>query len=281
MQAVQPTASHYCSIPTCHKVTTNRCGGCKITFYCSAECQLKDWKAHKPLCKREIKVLPSSEQSVSSQIAIAKNSLDAKGLRQFKVMQDMLRDWNRQEVIPDYLKSVPETPESELLHLIIFLDEDESSGIKLYDKLGTVPGIRIIEKSNCVPTNPPKDCANYVFQKEEWYKNISRRQILFETYDRTLSFLRKQGYTPTPSPQVGDLIAYCTAYLRGGTHISHYGVVSKVVGSSIEIQSKWNHGHVFEHPFQIVPPLYGCGYTFLTLQKMPTENTAESKKESK
>ena len=28
-----------------------KCAGCEKVFYCGAECQKKDWKEHKPVCK--------------------------------------------------------------------------------------------------------------------------------------------------------------------------------------------------------------------------------------
>lgn len=31
-----------------------QCGRCKSTHYCSRDCQVKDWKAHKPTCKKEV-----------------------------------------------------------------------------------------------------------------------------------------------------------------------------------------------------------------------------------
>eukprot|EP00347_Sterkiella_histriomuscorum_P019773 403340343 len=34
----------------CGKNATQRCSRCKNQWYCSRECQLKQWKAHKPLC---------------------------------------------------------------------------------------------------------------------------------------------------------------------------------------------------------------------------------------
>ena len=35
----------------CGKVATQRCSKCKNQWYCSRECQLKKWKAHKALCE--------------------------------------------------------------------------------------------------------------------------------------------------------------------------------------------------------------------------------------
>ncbi len=34
------------------KLDTKRCTGCKKVWYCSKECQKKDWKLHKNKCKR-------------------------------------------------------------------------------------------------------------------------------------------------------------------------------------------------------------------------------------
>ena len=35
----------------CGKVATQRCSKCKNQLYCSRECQIKQWKAHKALCE--------------------------------------------------------------------------------------------------------------------------------------------------------------------------------------------------------------------------------------
>ena len=32
------------------------CGACKGPLYCSAECQKKEWKKHKPICKRQLEL---------------------------------------------------------------------------------------------------------------------------------------------------------------------------------------------------------------------------------
>lgn len=34
----------------CGKEATKRCSKCRMEWYCSRECQVKDWKKHKPLC---------------------------------------------------------------------------------------------------------------------------------------------------------------------------------------------------------------------------------------
>lgn len=39
------------SCPACGKRASNRCTGCNRQWYCSANCQRKDFKAHKKLCK--------------------------------------------------------------------------------------------------------------------------------------------------------------------------------------------------------------------------------------
>ena len=44
--------NHHCS--TCDKEEcTFRCGACKTNYYCSKECQAKDWLTHKATCKKK------------------------------------------------------------------------------------------------------------------------------------------------------------------------------------------------------------------------------------
>ena len=39
--------------PVCGKIATHKCTGCdKGIYYCNRNCQKKDWKTHKPLCKK-------------------------------------------------------------------------------------------------------------------------------------------------------------------------------------------------------------------------------------
>jgi len=41
-----------CGNPACDVLGTSVCVGCKTICYCSRECQVQDWKRHKPECKR-------------------------------------------------------------------------------------------------------------------------------------------------------------------------------------------------------------------------------------
>ncbi|KAJ7438018.1 hypothetical protein B0H11DRAFT_596284 [Mycena galericulata] len=45
-----PLAPNFCI--QCAKHAETRCAACKIVFYCSQECQRRDWKYHKRQCKQ-------------------------------------------------------------------------------------------------------------------------------------------------------------------------------------------------------------------------------------
>ena len=48
--------------PSCHKIGEHSaCSGCLMVSYCSRECQKKDWKTHKSLCKILTKIRGSSK----------------------------------------------------------------------------------------------------------------------------------------------------------------------------------------------------------------------------
>jgi len=49
--APQAGGTHVCGNgQTCTKVGTKRCSRCKLVWYCSSECQSKDWKRHRKEC---------------------------------------------------------------------------------------------------------------------------------------------------------------------------------------------------------------------------------------
>ena len=48
----------------CGEVATQRCSKCKDAWYCSRECQLKNWKQHKETCKLLSKI--AEEAAITS-----------------------------------------------------------------------------------------------------------------------------------------------------------------------------------------------------------------------
>ena len=57
--------SNHCN--TCGKMDTNlkKCGACGRSWYCSQDCQRKDWKEHKKVCKALKKNVPASSSLTS------------------------------------------------------------------------------------------------------------------------------------------------------------------------------------------------------------------------
>ena len=56
--------SHICGLPGCNQPGTKGCSSCLNERYCNAECQKKDWKIHKIMCKimkRKDELLPLKE----------------------------------------------------------------------------------------------------------------------------------------------------------------------------------------------------------------------------
>lgn len=50
---------HICARPDCNEIGKRACSACRTEYYCSAECQKGDWKAHKIMCHL-IKMMPSN-----------------------------------------------------------------------------------------------------------------------------------------------------------------------------------------------------------------------------
>ena len=48
-QSKKPPRTTSCVV--CKKITKYLCSGCKSVYYCDRECQLKQWKDHKIICK--------------------------------------------------------------------------------------------------------------------------------------------------------------------------------------------------------------------------------------
>lgn len=49
-KAIQTIDTSHCNYCTRTSTALKYCGKCRVTAYCSRECQLKDWSDHKPMC---------------------------------------------------------------------------------------------------------------------------------------------------------------------------------------------------------------------------------------
>lgn len=66
------------SCATCSKTSSEtenlkRCAKCQTTWYCSRECQKKDWKAHKKVCSKQAADAPKAEHSSTYKTPQVKN----------------------------------------------------------------------------------------------------------------------------------------------------------------------------------------------------------------
>ena len=52
----------------CGAMATQRCSKCKMAWYCSRDCQLRQWKKHKPICAmfKEAKDHEASEKAAAA-----------------------------------------------------------------------------------------------------------------------------------------------------------------------------------------------------------------------
>lgn len=58
-----------CGVATCGEPATFRCSKCKCTWYCRRQCQVEDWKKHKPMCKMMCQAAkPANDDGDSSAI---------------------------------------------------------------------------------------------------------------------------------------------------------------------------------------------------------------------
>mgnify|MGYP001604471914 CR=1 FL=1 len=130
----------------------------------------------------------------------------------------------------------------------------------LYDTLVTrVRGMEIVEKRD--PRTDSDRCADYVFgriMQEPWAQiNL---QFIEELWSDTIRFLEGKGYYEVEMPKKGVMVAYFntdySAVLEGarlGQAIAkHFGVFQ-----NNRVISKWSRGHVYRHPIESVPTLYG------------------------
>jgi hypothetical protein len=94
------TDTQQTNIPTCNTCNKideklKKCTRCKTMFYCSKECQVKDWKKHKKICKKY-----NSNNNNSNKNAPQKDTLkDAEILGNTKAERKKLREQRIKEMI--------------------------------------------------------------------------------------------------------------------------------------------------------------------------------------
>lgn len=131
-----------------------------------------------------------------------------------------------------------------------------------YDDIAKVAGFSIVEKRN------PEDdyryrCAEYAFKKEPWKIEGYKSEKDGITQERTFwtdpeQFITERGYDKLMgTPEDGDIIAYGLNDLNEFVynHFGTYQGIGKVV-------SKFERGHVYKHPWHLVPEAYGDQVVF-------------------
>jgi len=72
--ASAPELLRSCALASCgakeaHKAHFSRCGACKTVVYCSKDCQLADWPAHKKACKAARKAAEAAKTTSAGNAA--------------------------------------------------------------------------------------------------------------------------------------------------------------------------------------------------------------------
>src|ERR1043165_7878559 len=106
----------------CQKPSKSQCGKCHQTYYCSKECQKKDWKEHKKSCgnlstqqsisKTNIPNLPSGSSSDNALSELFANMMSFMDKDDSSVMED----WHVPDFEKEYVKEYPR--EKQKLHFL-------------------------------------------------------------------------------------------------------------------------------------------------------------------
>lgn len=129
---------------------------------------------------------------------------------------------------------------------------DDHEADRLFDEIGTLPGVSIIERR---PYFRDADyrCAQYVFREILREPGASVKFESLPFWDRAIEFMRGKGFSVVDDPKHDDVIAY--RYPGGDLRemtIKHWGIVR-----GVHIHSKFDQGHIFQHPLASVPSSYG------------------------
>lgn len=149
---------------------------------------------------------------------------------------------------------LPLTPVRLELQRLFDPDFMEQAGINAYNMIGKLEGFKMI-----APGDLQRDqfrCTQYVFatvKREPWASEDQHIPI----FENPLGFFMTHGYQilfQGDLPQQGDVIAYGFVRRRDPVfELSHMGIF---VGQN-RAESKFNEGHVFQHPLEAIPPHLG------------------------
>lgn len=132
-----------------------------------------------------------------------------------------------------------------------FMDQ---AGINAYNMIGNLEGFEMIAPGDLQRSQ--FRCNQYVFAtvKQEPWAFEDQHIPMFEN---PLGFFMSHGYQilfQGDSPKPGDVLAY--GFVRRWDPVFELGHTGIFVGQN-RAESKFNEGHVFQHPIEAIPPHLG------------------------
>ena len=116
----------------CKKIGSHTCAGCNFAIYCSKECQVNHWDAHKPVCKAK-KADSSNNLAASASSTPTHQSLNVKQLKH--IIRSKTNDYpdaERKQIIEEMGKLVEKEP-------LVALAEKHVKSTEISKLLSTLP----------------------------------------------------------------------------------------------------------------------------------------------
>lgn len=120
----------------CKKLAKSRCTRCLTSFYCSADCQKKDWREHKTRCVAPFWSLATSEEK--GRIIVAKKDIEGGEAIFYEHPLLLAKKCDFTEVIENILEKTSEIKSNEyefsddgIVAILQFFKEDEPTKVYL------------------------------------------------------------------------------------------------------------------------------------------------------
>ena len=78
----------------CGDAATFRCSKCKIAWYCSRDCQLRQWKKHKPICKLFTEAKAREEEANANMKQGMKDEAEKKAAKKGQKKKPLIQELN-------------------------------------------------------------------------------------------------------------------------------------------------------------------------------------------